>query len=63
MHFIKTSVLWELILTAIREVSDYVRQDEQAFIDKVQQTSTVQMAETQRSRNGGLQKPPSATKN
>ena len=32
MHFIKTSVLWELILTAIREVSDYVRQDEQAFI-------------------------------
>ena len=48
MHFIKTSVLWELILTAIREVSDYVRQDEQAFIDKVQQTSTVQMAETQR---------------
>ena len=47
MHFIKTSVLWELILTAIREVSDYVRQDEQAFIDKVQQTSTVQIAETQ----------------
>lgn len=28
MHYIKTSVLWELILTAIREVSDYVRQDE-----------------------------------
>ena len=34
MHFIKTSVLWELILTAIREVSDYVRQDEQAFMEK-----------------------------
>ena len=54
MHFIKTSVLWELILTAIREVSDYVRQDEQAFIDKVQQTSTVQMAETQREQKRRL---------
>ena len=54
MHFIKTSVLWELILTAIREVSDYVRQDEQAFIDKVQQTSTVQIAETQREQKQRL---------
>ena len=54
MHFIKTSVLWELILTAIREVSDYVRQDEKAFIDKVQQTSTVQMAETQREQKRRL---------
>ena len=54
MHFIKTSVLWELILTAIREVSDYVRQDEQAFINKVQQTSTVQMAETQREQKRQL---------
>lgn len=54
MHFIKTSVLWELILTAIREVSDYVRQDEQAFIDKVQQTSTVQIAETQREQKRRL---------
>ena len=54
MHFIKTSVLWELILTAIREVSDYVRQDEQAFIDKVRQTSTVQMAETQREQKRRL---------
>ena len=54
MHFIKTSVLWELILTAIREVSDYVRQDEQAFIDKVQQTSTVQMAETKREQKRRL---------
>lgn len=54
MHFIKTSALWELILTAIREVSDYVRQDEQAFIDKVQQTSTVQLAETQREQKRRL---------
>ena len=54
MHFIKTSALWELILTAIREVSDYVRQDEQAFIDKVQQTSTVQIAETQREQKRRL---------
>ena len=54
MHFIKTSVLWELILTAIREVSDYVRQDEQAFIDNVQQTSTVQIAETQREQKRRL---------
>ena len=54
MHFIKTSVLRELILTAIREVSDYVRQDEQAFINKVQQTSTVQMAETQREQKRQL---------
>ena len=54
MHFIKTSVLREPILTAIREVSDYVRQDEQAFINKVQQTSTVQMAETQREQKRRL---------
>ena len=54
MHFIKTSVLWELILTAIREVSDYVRQDEQAFIDKVQQTSTLQIAQTQREQKRRL---------
>ena len=54
MHFIKTSVLWELILTAIREVSDYVRQDEQAFIDKVQRASTVQMAGTQREQKRRL---------
>ena len=45
MHYIKTSVLWELIVTAIREVSDYVRQDEQAFIEKVQETSVAQMTE------------------
>lgn len=54
MHFIKTSVLWELILTAIREVSDYVRQDEQAFIEKIKQTSTVQMAEMQREQKRRL---------
>lgn len=54
MHFIKTSVLREPILTAIREVSDYVRQDEQAFINKVQQTSTVQMAETQKEQKRQL---------
>lgn len=54
MHYIKTSVLWELVLTAIREVSDYVRQDEQAFIDKVKQSSTVQLAETQREQKRRL---------
>lgn len=47
MHFIKTSVVWELISTAIREVCEYVRQDEKAFIENVQQTSNIQMAEMQ----------------
>lgn len=48
MHFIKTSVLWELILTAIREVSDYVRQDEQAFAEKVRHTTIAHMTENQK---------------
>ncbi len=33
MHFIKTSTVEKLVLTAIREVSAYVREDE--FIEKV----------------------------
>lgn len=46
MHFIKTSVLWELVQTAIREVSSYVRQDEQAFAEKMRQASGIRMAES-----------------
>lgn len=54
MHFIKTSVLWELILTAIREVSDYVRQDEQAFAEKIQHTSIAHLTEKQKEQKRRL---------
>ncbi len=54
MHFIKTSVLWELILTAIREVSDYVRQDEQAFAEKVRHTTIAHMTENQKEQKRRL---------
>lgn len=53
-HYIKTSVLWELILTAIREVSDYVRQDEQAFADKVRSATATHMAESQKEQKKRL---------
>lgn len=54
MHYIKTSVLWELILTAIREVSDYVRQDEQAFIEKIKAKSNAKISESHKGQKRRL---------
>lgn len=41
MHFIKTSVLWELVKTAIKNVSQYVIENEKDFIKRVAETSKI----------------------
>ena len=46
MHHIRTVVLQELTLDAIRSVSGYVRANEAAFVEKVREASTVRQVET-----------------
>lgn len=46
MHYIKVSVVEDLILTAIRKVSYFVRVDEDRFVDKVREMSCVWRGET-----------------
>ena len=46
MHFIKTSIVEKLILTAIREVSAYVREDEKEFIRIVQDAASAGQEQT-----------------
>lgn len=41
MHFIKTSVLWELVKTAIQNVSQYVLENEKEFIKRISDTSDI----------------------
>lgn len=41
MHFIKTSVLWELVKTAIQNVSRYVLENEKEFIKRISDTSDI----------------------
>ena len=44
MHYIKTSVIRELILTSIREISEFVRADEQGFLTMLQSESDAERA-------------------
>jgi len=46
MHFIKTSVVKDLILTAIHKVSTYVMEDEERFTERVRKTTEVQQEES-----------------
>ena len=39
MHFIKTSVVQDLVLTSIREISAYIRTNERGFLDTLQSES------------------------
>jgi hypothetical protein len=41
MHYIRTSVVEDLILKAIQKVAAYVRSDEAGFIEKVRETSNL----------------------
>jgi site-specific DNA recombinase len=54
MHFIKTSVLNELILTAIREAAECVKTDEQEFIKIVQDQINANQEETIREQKKQL---------
>ncbi len=49
-----TGLVYCAELTAIREVSDYVRQDEQAFADKVRSATATHMAESQKEQKKRL---------
>ena len=46
MHYIRVSVVEKLILSAIRRVSGYVRENEDEFVRQVRETSSVQQEET-----------------
>ncbi len=54
MHFIKTSVLNELILTAIREAAECVKTDEQEFVKIVQDQINANQEETIREQKKQL---------
>ena len=56
MHFIKTSTMEKLILTAIREVSAYVREDEKQFIRIVQDAASAGQEQTVREQKKRLHK-------
>jgi hypothetical protein len=45
-HYIRTEVVRELALAAIREVCGYVRDNEAEFIEKIRETSAIQADET-----------------
>ena len=45
-HYIRTEVIRELVLDAIREISAYVHQNETDFADKIREASIVQQEET-----------------
>ena len=46
MHYISTKNMEKLILSAIQRISWYVRENEQEFIEKVREASTIQQEET-----------------
>ena len=55
-HQIRTVVLRELALEAIKSVSGYVKTNEADFIRQVRETSTIRQAETARAHNKRIQK-------
>ena len=56
MHFIKTSTVEKIILTAIREVSAYVREDEKQFIRIVRDAANAGQEQTAREQKKRLHK-------
>ena len=48
-HYIRIVVVEKLILTAIQRVSRYVKENEQEFVEKLRETSTILQAETVKS--------------
>ncbi len=56
MHFIKTSVLQDLILTAIREVSAFVRNDEKEFLRLVREEADANKEQAAKEQKKRLQR-------
>ena len=56
IHYIKTSTIEKLILTAIREVSTYVREDEKEFIRIVRDAASAGQEQTAREQKKRLHK-------
>lgn len=56
MHYIRVSVVEELILAAIRKMSYYVRKDESDFIQKVREASNIRQEETAKDYKSRLSK-------
>ncbi len=55
-HFIRTEVIREIVLDAIREISAYVRQNEAEFVERVREASAVQREETAKAHKRQLAK-------
>ncbi|MCL2774903.1 MAG: recombinase family protein [Oscillospiraceae bacterium] len=45
-HYIRTEVVRELILDSIKNISDYVRENESVFVEKIRETSAIRQEET-----------------
>lgn len=56
MHFIKTSVLWELVKTAIQNVSQYVLENEKEFIKRISDTSDILKDKTVKEINSKIKR-------
>jgi hypothetical protein len=55
-HFIRTSVICEIVLDTIRKISGYVRQNEAEFVERIREASAVQREETAKAHRRQLQK-------
>ena len=55
-HFMRTVVIRDLILDAIRLISGYVRENQAEFVEKVREASTVRQAETAKAHKKQLAK-------
>jgi len=55
-HTIRTVVLRELALAAIKEVSNYAKENETEFVKQVLETSAIQQAETAKAHKKRIQK-------
>lgn len=56
MHYIKTSVLWELVKTAIQNVSRYVLNNEKEFINRISDVSDILKDKTIKENRGKIKK-------
>jgi hypothetical protein len=49
MHYIRTEVVEDLVLTAVKRVSKYVRENEKVFVERVREMSALQQEESVKS--------------
>jgi hypothetical protein len=53
-HYIRTEVVRNIVLTAIRSTAAYVRENEAEFVDKIREMSAVKQAETAKAHKNRL---------